>query len=480
MISARPIYHYALVELEALTPHGIQAGRGDTTHDVLLTRDPNGLPSIPATSLAGVLRHLYARAFGAEAESRLFGYAQGNQGQPSWVHFTTALVHDSSNRPREGLRADTENDDLLKFLVQSKPLVRQRVHLNARGAAAETGKFDTTLIPAGTRYSTFVGYWSDGSPEAEAAWSQLLGLLRSRGFRLGHGTRSGSGAFKVNHLHIARWDLKTPEGKKGFCQRSRQRASTKGLTAQPLQTAADTALTAKLPLQAEAGWRVGGGEISLSAPNAEGRTPHLLPQSEKRIGWTNNQAHIEERIPVLPASAVKGALAHRFAFHYRCLGGEFVKPQEKQTELEANSQCLGIQAVFGYVAESAQDGEEIAQVGQLLMDDLYLEGPAVARQMHNRIDRFTGGVIDGALFEEELLWQTPLTLTLTLLEPEKLDDRCKQALDRTLQDLAQGWLPLGASGSRGQGVFSGTGDIQWSDPTRWNSTPAEQQEEQCA
>lgn len=477
MISARSIYHYAHIEFEALTPHGFQAGKGDSTHDVLLMRDPNGLPCIPATSLAGVLRHLYGQQYGRAAENKLFGYAEGDQGQPSWVAFTTALVHDSQNKAVEGLRDDIETDAVLSFLVRSKPLVRQRVRLTEKGAAADTGKFDTTLIPAGVRYSAFAGYWSDGSSEAEASWTQLLNLLSSHRFRLGHGTRSGSGAFKINQLHTNRWDLATPEGQQGFCQRSRRRACSKGLVPQPLHALTEPALTIKIALQAEAGWRIGGGETSLSTSNEDGRLPNLLPQNEKRISWQHNKAIIEENIPVIPASAIKGALSHRFAFHYRCLTAEFVNRLETKM-LTPNNQCPGVQKVFGYVAEGEPDSEAKAQAGLLLIDDLYLKSPTVAQQLHNRIDHFTGGVIDGALFAEELLWQTQFTLELTLLQAERLDAHCKQALKLTLQDLAQGWLPLGASGSRGQGTFLGTGAIEWSD-SAW-SKDDQQFKEQCA
>ncbi|WMB74798.1 RAMP superfamily CRISPR-associated protein [Shewanella oncorhynchi] len=477
MISARPIYHYAHVEFEALTPHGIQAGKGDSTHDVLLMRDPNGLPCIPATSLAGVLRHLYAQHYGIAAENELFGYAEGNQGQPSWVTFTTALVHDSHNKAVEGLRGDIEKDAVLSFLARSKPLVRQRVRLTEKGAAADTGKFDTTLIPAGVRYSAFIGYWSDGSPAAEVSWTQLLNLLSSQSFRLGHGTRAGSGSFKINQLHTNRWDLTTSEGQQGFCQRSRRRVSIKGLVPQQLLPLADKALTIEIALQAEAGWRIGGGETPLSPSNENGRLPDLLPQNEKRISWQHNKAIIEDKIPVMPASAIKGALSHRFAFHYRCLAAEFVNRLETQM-LTPNNQCPGVQTVFGYVAEGEQENQDTAQAGLLLIDDLYLESPTVTKQVHNRIDHFTGGIINGALFEEELLWQTQITLKLTVLQAERLDARCKRALERTLHDLAQGWLPLGASGSRGQGTFLGTGAIEYSD-AGW-SKKDQQFEEQCA
>jgi len=40
--------------LESVTPLSIGTGRGNGVFDNLLVRDPNGLPGIPGTSLAGV------------------------------------------------------------------------------------------------------------------------------------------------------------------------------------------------------------------------------------------------------------------------------------------------------------------------------------------------------------------------------------------------------------------------------------------
>ncbi|MGS2743863.1 RAMP superfamily CRISPR-associated protein [Halomonas sp. LS-001] len=466
MIAQRPIYHYARLVLEATTPHGVHSGRGDTTHDVLLVRDANGLPFIPATSLAGVLRHLYAAEHGETQTRQVFGHAEGDDGQPSWLNVTAALVNDSRNHAEEGLRDHPQQDPVLAFLLDDKPLVRQRVKLGIRGTAADTGKFDVTLIPAGTRYTTFIGYWASDAPEEAAIFDRLLALLNHPAFRLGHGTRSGSGAFRVQALETACWDLRTPEGREGYCQRPRKRASNKGLTAVSSSKAVmtTTSVTASVALQAEGGLRIGGGEVSLSEPDAQGRLPDLLPQSEPRIVWNGDHARVSEPVPVIPGSAVKGAIAHRLGFHYRRLSGNLLDPANMSPP--ADTPEPGTISLLG---EAVNGDENEGQAGKLLIDDIYLEAPKVLRQTHNRIDRFTGGVINGALFEQELLWQPPLTLKLTVLAIDSLnqDPALCQALNATLEDLASGALPLGANGSRGQGSLIGTNAIQWSDQGQW-------------
>ena len=79
-----------------------------------------------------------------------------------------------------------------------------------------------------------------------------------------------------------------------------------------------------------------------------------------------------------------------------------------------------------------------------------------------------------------MLWETPLTLHISMLHPQRfnqLDSHTRQALQRALEDIGNGWLPLGANGSRGLGVFTditNTGP-QWSDQGQWiNGAPTQE------
>lgn len=477
--------HFCLarVTLEASSAHGIHSGQGDVTHDVLLVRDANGLPALPGSSLAGVLRSAYRQYVGAEQADRFFGYRKRDKqdGQASYLTIGWGLVHNSNNRPVEGLHPDPAKDDhLLAFLLNDKPLVRQRVRLSHNGTAEATGKFDVTLIPAGVRYTTFISYWCDDSEESRQHWQNLLGLLSSPVLHIGHGTRSGNGHFHVVELLQSRWDLRTPAGREGFVKRPRSRADRKGLEpvdngvfgqATSAPHAPPLGLHVRLDLVAEAGWRVGGGERSISGIDYE-KEPDLLPQHEVRVRWKDGQAKVDgagQSCHLLPGSALKGALRHRLAFHYRCLTGEFAGAEDPLPNPEA---CPAVLQLFGH----AENDKGLA--GVLGFHDMLLEGTHAMQLMHNRIDRFTGGVINGALFSEEVLWQTPLTVRIAVLPgAERVDALTWQAFERTLQDLADGWLPLGANGSRGLGVFTDLDDkgVQWSDKGDWISrryTPA--------
>lgn len=455
---SRSHYCLARITLEALSSHGIHSGRGDATHDVLLVRDANHLPALPGTSLAGVLRHAYQRRHGERDTHALFGVG-GGAAQASQLGVGWALVHDSANRPVEGLRTDLDTDPLLARLLDDKPLVRQRVRLDHTGTASATGKFDVTLVPAGVRYTGWLSYWCDGSDASRMRWRQLLELVNGPALHLGHGTRSGNGHFKVIELLHAQWNLAEPAGREAFATRPRSRGELGSLKPfEPTSGLADAPIIT-LKLRAEAGWRVGGGEQSLNSALYE-KQPDLLPQHEWRVHWEGDQGRFGAQHHLLPASAVKGAVRHRVAYHYRCLTGDFAKPGGQH----APEHCPAVAALFGH----AQDDE--GRAGVLVFHDVTLHEAQCKQLMHNRIDRYTGGVINGALFSEEVLWQTPLELRIGVLpEAAHIEPLARQALALTLDDLASGWLPLGANGSRGLGVFLGDGEspVQWSDGGRW-------------
>lgn len=467
----------ARVTLEARSAHGIHSGQGDVTHDVLLVRDANGLPALPGSSLAGVLRSACRQYIGADQADQLFGHRnRGDQdGQASFLTVGWGLVHDSQDRPVEGLRPDAADDPLLAFLLADKPLVRQRVRLAHTGTAEATGKFDVTLIPAGVRYTALISYWCDGSDRSRRHWQSLLGLLGSPVLRIGHGTRSGNGHFEVVELLQNHWDLRTQAGREGFAMRPRSRAERQGLThagqaeafepGEPATALPPLGLQVRLDLVAEGGWRVGGGERSISG-TAYDKEPDLLPQHEVCVRWQDGRARLDEArqsYHLLPGSALKGALRHRVAYHYRCLTGAFAGADVASSSPES---CPAVQQLFGH----AEGNDGLA--GVLGFHDLLLEDAATTQLMHNRIDRFTGGVINGALFSEEVLWQTRLGLRIAILPgAERVDAVAWRALEHTLDDLANGWLPLGANGSRGLGVFSSIDDsgAQWSDDGQWIS-----------
>ena len=83
---------------------------------------------------------------------------------------------------------------------------------------------------------------------------------------------------------------------------------------------------------------------------------------------------------------------------------------------------------------------------------------------HVKIDRFTGGAIDSALYNEKVNGQKD-KWDIEIVLADKLDNHIKKAFEDTLNDLCRGLLPLGGKVNRGHGIFVGIPfgdtDIGW-------------------
>ncbi|MFP4696158.1 RAMP superfamily CRISPR-associated protein [Thiohalospira sp.] len=454
-----PVIRIARVVLEAATPLSVTTGQPDGLFDTGLVTDANGLPTLPGTGLAGVLRHLWEAEYGQESAEGLFGYQAGEEGAPSRVSISWGALMDSRGEPVEGLLLGGERERLHSDPVLAAaadlaehPAVRERVCLSERGAASDQGKFDRAVLPAGHRFA--VELTLAGGEEEE--WQRLLELLDHPGLRVGGATRAGLGRLRPVACHAGSFDRRDSQQAADFLALGRGLADTGGLEDQRVARARGEDdgpwPTATLHLEPEGPWRIGQGEPDPDA--SEEKPADLLPVTEGRIRWDGGVGRVEERALLFPASGLKGALAHRFVFHAHCLAGRWA---EANREAEALERAV----LFGSIQEDGEAG----RAGCLTLDDAWVEAePERMRVMHNAIDRFTGGVRERVLFEEEDLLggkvRMPLALDWRRLERYASDaglavDTIRQALYRTLADLCEGRLALGSRTTIGNGVFRG-------------------------
>ncbi|MFN7695702.1 MAG: RAMP superfamily CRISPR-associated protein [Burkholderiales bacterium] len=462
--------------LEAASPLSIATGRGDGERDTLLAHDANGLPFIPASSLAGVLRAALP-AHRAEDEGvtpegtqrHWFGFAEGDAGNVSLAVFSHAHIHGANNRPITGLVEPDQlaKDPLLGPLLSRRNAQRQRVRLNHRGSADDAGLFDRSVLPAGHRFSVEWLLWSaEPEPALLRAWATLLmhGYLR-----LGGLTRAGFGELRVVQAHGRSFDLRQLKDLQAHAALPRDLAQPHKLPALALKPLAGAAHEAhwgtrrvRLSLTPEAGFRVGGGTVSLlgeqGKPNAD------KPMTEARVLWSGDRGQLQHQpSPLLPGTSIKGALAHRVAFHANRLSGVWASP-ERAKGWDKALHCDSVRRLFG---SAGNDREQDGQAGLITVSDLLLDPSKLQAQtrMHNHIDRFTGGVRDGMLFANEDLFarnrNEPLLEIVLTLDTERaarvnLQAVDLEALELALDDLCNGRMALGADAASGLGFFTGS------------------------
>jgi len=497
-------FHLARFTLEAQTALSISTGSPDGVFDSALVRDANGLPAIPGSSLAGVLRHLFRDATDAERADALFG-AEGRDGghaagQASRIQVAWGCILNAKGVPVEGLalgeaQQALQADPILEPLLRQReaPLVRNRVRIGHRGAAAATGKFDRAVLPAGYRFACEVSLFD--ARECPADWGQLLDLLDDPRLRLGGATRAGLGRMALVALATGCFDLTDARGAAAFRALGRGIGDIAGFTASdlsgPARALPDHWKRLDLELTARDYWRIGQGDAPLprSGPRrAQEKESDAMPVLEPRVTWpTPTRAEITLAVPLAPGSAIKGALAHRAEFYANCRepvdgprwadnhpGGLDGWDQPAASDDANDTRHHAIKALFGFSKERATRGEATGLAGRVFIDDLSiaLDQAQVGRLMHNAIDRFTGGVRERLLFGEDLLWRTPIRVSVLVntraAKPEQQADldRGLAALRLALRDLAAGHLAVGAGSGKGHGYFSGTEPIGLAELTR--------------
>ena len=92
--------HIARIVLEASTPIAVGSGMSDMQTDSPVIRDVNGLPYIPATSLAGVIRHSLELK---DDDSNIFGYHDRKGGRGSRAVFTDAVMVGEKGEVLDGI-----------------------------------------------------------------------------------------------------------------------------------------------------------------------------------------------------------------------------------------------------------------------------------------------------------------------------------------------------------------------------------------
>lgn len=442
--------HSARVTIEAKAPLMIASGEPSLEHDVMLARDPNGLPMIPARSLTGALRE--ALGLEKEVESDLFGETlkQSSDPLPGRLALSDGLVLGLNQLPVDGL-AELPDDRVFAFLLRDQPVFRDHVRLSSNGVVDGDGKFTRAACPRGARFVVALEVFGT---ETDKNWDILVASL-PRNLRLGGATRAGYGAVEIAHIETRSFDMSKGEER---LKASRTRVLTeplKGKTSAPRSES--MAASYSLALKAEEAFRFGQGSAT-GKDDAD-----LRPVRETVLKYEANapdKAVAESYFA--PASSIKGALRHRTAYHLRRRDGKdqkFVEdlPSEEKPEDVLAGEQERVEALltdlFGTAKNDNDDGQETGIAGCLYIEGLPLEVCKTRTTARTTIDRFSGGVIRGRLFTENAIdLEQPIPFRCQIVGgvPETL----RAAFEDALADLCTGRLPLGAGGNKGQGAFS--------------------------
>lgn len=514
--------------IEADTPLAVGSGERGFNVDRLIARDALGLPYIPGSSLAGVLRHNLDPTDRCEKVKKLFGYQRKEEGQGSRINFSSAhLIGEDGHTAVEGLQCIDLNSGYYNYF-QKLP-ERDHVRINDRGAADAEGhgKFDEELVHKGTRFAFSIEL--SGEETDEQAWRNVLDIVHQPLFRIGAGTRKGFGKLKVISCRTKIFDLTNSNDLLDYLAIGN--SLNENLTS--WQQASTTVFKHphwdlyQVKLSPDNFFLFGAGYGDKDVDNK--------PKTEQYFEWKSGKPKLREKdVLLIPATSVKGALSHRIAYHYNLLNKTYIGDMSEAPSSPPDLDISKIVASFKFPSLSVleelssddllweQIQQQIERVsleneltnstvwqqwedeldkfqasrkktiypigennpavkalfgyalnndiggarGNVIFSDIYLDNDKYTEKIfsHVSIDRFTGGARDGMLFQQKVSGSDSFVLDIYIRKGVFEDITIKTAFENALNDLCNGNLQLGGSTTKGHGVFNGSFEILTDQP----------------
>lgn len=426
----------AHVIIEAKTPLKVGGGKNDLFLDAPVQRDWNGLPMILGTSVAGILRRAFEDLKGVDDKNEIFGMKDErdpNKQKGSRLIISNALLLvDKNNKVCEELLL--EKSEFLR-LFDILP-IRDHVAIGANGVAKDTGKFDEEVVFKGTRFKFSLEF--DGSKEE---FEEILNLLCDPTLRLGSGSSKGFGSLGILEI---KWGEFEPD---------RYSSSLNFSSDEFVKFMPDSAADSNLKRHIRYELKISPDDFFMFGSGFGDKDADQTPVLESVIDYKNER--LGKRKILIPASSVKGALSHRTAFHFNKINKQFGEKAKVSSENQA------VREIFGYEKNKNDKGAK----GRILISDCFLdydEAKDTKVFEHVSIDRFTGGAIDSALFQEKAVAKRDEFIIEILLKNDVCGDKENEAFDNALgafeaalDDVVQGRLSLGGATTKGYGFFKG-------------------------
>jgi CRISPR/Cas system CSM-associated protein Csm3 (group 7 of RAMP superfamily) len=432
-------------ELKLKTPLIIGSGDGDETDNDLL-RDRDGLPFIPGTSWAGAVRDYFYDEDDSNPWFEAFFGSELDKEKDQEKEYQSALI----------------TSDL--FLIDKSPYIpeyRTNVVIEGKTGTAEEGKlFDYEVIPAGKSFDfqceIVLRQEIFHNPNAENTNAQRLAamidythsiitLLQQGQMVLGAKTNSGFGRVVLTNVLFRHFDFSNPEdrldwfsGKRDLFPYEKEKNKPAGYFEKAKKSVLD--ISGSFFVEDSIIIR----EYLENDPDADYRSFH-----------SNNKA-------VLPGTSLKGVIRQRAAKIFNTLG---IDQNKKAMEQYLNQ-------LFGWVETNGKNGDldsAKALRGRVSISESIIEGGREANQTRIKIDYFTGGVLEHALFSEKPIWshgKAVINLNLRIKKIAKREDDQHQEKNeeiltdaaiilQVMKDLWDGDLPVGGEASIGRGRLKG-------------------------
>lgn len=394
---------YGKGTLRLLSPLLLGSGE-DENSDIDVLRDWNGRPFIPGSALAGVLRHYLGGILPSkDIVEEVFGKKQQDSTQ-SLIYFYDAEI---KNQPQIQIRDGVEIDNLTKTAKEKRKYDYEVLE------ARNTFEFRTELIIREKHNASL--------KKIEKLLYLMLNALKNGKIRIGGKTRRGFGKVELEGIKLLILDMNKPEDRNkwiNFNWDFEGNSDIEALNHNELVIKDIPVTTIKVKFSLPYSLII---KHYSAAPEVEDME-HLFSASK----------------PVIPGTSWTGALRHAI----ENIGREIGKKDEINILLKG---------LFGFVDETNKN----AEASRIYIEESIIENPISLSYTRNKVDRFTGGTVERALFDERPVFNkgdTEVHLNIHIKEGE---DAEIGLLLLAIRDLWYGIQTIGGDASIGRGILEG-------------------------
>jgi hypothetical protein len=436
--------HYLKITFQLDSPLCIGSGRNDITDQDIL-RDARGIPYIPGSAVAGVLREACHGAMDEKAWKYYFGYSSTNTGnkfnseddiiESRIIFYDATLVGDNKDKDRNP-----------KYRISQ----RDGVALNEYKSAKKQAKFDREILEGDCKFQTFIDISEEQSDinekvKADEVLINIAKIWKETDIRFGAKTTRGFG--KICNVEIIgkNFDFTLKDEISSwldfdiFEENSWENAI---LYKDMLNTLMkDNIWTLKDNNRLSLKLRLEGG-LSIRRYSTECSDEESSPDQEQ-LTTVKFDKNGSEEVAVIPGTTWAGAIGHRMEELIDC---------SKVKKFEIGKDDIQTYNYFGTV------NSKVKEKSLIYFNESKLTGGQFKKMSRNAIDRFLGSTAEGALFTEKIYIGGETTLDISFGDPYNTavvySDDFINALAAALTDLHEGYLAVGGATSVGRGIFS--------------------------
>lgn len=341
----------------------------------------------------------------------------------------------SEKKEKKGEKKDSQVYQSAFFVSDLRPLgkprvvVRDGIAVDERGVAKDKKKYDYEVIEPGIDFGFHAEVLLRKAFKQET-FARIIALivnsLQKGEVSLGAMTTKGFGRCRLLEAECLEFDFRKKADVLNWLAGETEKAGRLEI--------AERAQLIKKDLKAPRDLFL---EVSLAVKNS------LLIKSYSGRPQDPDAVHITSNgQAVLPGTSIKGALRARAERIVKTLGGS----------------ADNLKELFGWAPENRKDQSAKLKSKFIVEESIIREAETVKEQQTRiRIDRFTGGVIDGALFDSMPIWPKNQAHPMVVIKMRIRDCAPWEAglLMLVLKDLWTADLPIGGEKSIGRGVFTG-------------------------